>query len=1074
MNKLKTLIYYCNSQGIHHKNIYHMTTGLKKNHFILLLAVVLTIATQGLGQQPVLKINSGHFDAVLSINYSPDGKYIVTGGADKYVRIWDAASGIEIKSYTDKDLQNVNQVLFSPDGKKILFSGGKLFLWDFIADKILKTFEPEKVNSFSFSPDGSRIAVAGKGINIFNAMLGTEVNKIDVYCKYYSCDIFSVSYSPDNKKIAFGGSDSVVYVYEIPNPKPLFKLRGHKSEIAAVAFSPDGKTIVSGGKDKRIRFWDALTGNLLKESIGHSDPVITVAYSRDGKTLMSADGGNIILWNSSSKTESKIFRNPSGCQSVAFSPDGNSLIAGNRDKSIKFWNIATGKVEKSFNGFLSSITALEISADRNKIVFGGTDKSVQCLDLTTAKDIVSFREEYTTKNVCMSPDMNHVLSRNDLGDVRLWDIKTRKNVYKISNYFYGNGLDISSDGKTCVYVDDDDVVVANLITGEKITTFTIDQEDFWITKFTPDGKKIVAAGGYPDYNLYLWEIKSGKQLVKYKGYSACNAIAFDPDGSSFATIQNERVQIYSLKKGEPIENLSFEYMLNSMAYSADGKFLLLGDFNKIISLYDIKNKAKVKTFTGHGSEITAIRFLGNDKMFVSASTDATLKFWNIETGNCIATFYSFASGKDWVVTTSDGRFDASEGGMKFLNYVKGMEIIPLESLFEQFYTPNLLSRLLKGEKFPVTEFNIASIALPPIVKIVSPSNSSTSATATITVSVQVTDQGGGIDEIRLFHNGKLIDGTQRGFKPLIKSGAMETKTFTVTLLGGENIFQASAFSSQRIESLNDKITIFYNGAQSTSNLHLLVIGINAYKNSKYNLNYALPDAKAILDAISAGGKSIFANMNTYFLQDEKASKQEIINTFNEIIAKANAQDVFIFYYAGHGVMSEGSASVKPEFYLVPFDVTTLYGDDVQLASKALSSKELMDFSFKIKAQKQLFLLDACQSGGALQTFASRGAAEEKAVLQLARSTGIALMAASGTEQFATEFQQIGHGVFTYSIIQGLKGKADGGSKDRKITVNELKAFIDDQIPELTLKYKGQAQYPQCIIKGMDFPVVISE
>ena len=73
---------------------------------------------------------------------------------------------------------------------------------------------------------------------------------------------------------------------------------------------------------------------------------------------------------------------------------------------------------------------------------------------------------------------------------------------------------------------------------------------------------------------------------------------------------------------------------------------------------------------------------------------------------------------------------------------------------------------------------------------------------------------------------------------------------------------------------------------------------------------------------------------------------------------------------------------------------------------------------------------------------------------------------------ASEVQQLGHGIFTYSLLAGLNGAADGGSKDGKITINELKSFIDDNVPELTQKYKGQAQYPQSWIRGMDFPLVI--
>ena len=120
----------------------------------------------------------------------------------------------------------------------------------------------------------------------------------------------------------------------------------------------------------------------------------------------------------------------------------------------------------------------------------------------------------------------------------------------------------------------------------------------------------------------------------------------------------------------------------------------------------------------------------------------------------------------------------------------------------------------------------------------------------------------------------------------------------------------------------------------------------------------------------------------------------------------------------------------------------------------------------------MIVLDACQSGGAVETFSMRGATEQKAILQLARSAGLVVMASTGTEQYATEFQALGHGVFTYALLQGMQGGADGGLKDGKITVKELDAFINDQVPVLTQKHKGQAQYPNSYLRGQDFPIVI--
>ena len=160
---------------------------------------------------------------------------------------------------------------------------------------------------------------------------------------------------------------------------------------------------------------------------------------------------------------------------------------------------------------------------------------------------------------------------------------------------------------------------------------------------------------------------------------------------------------------------------------------------------------------------------------------------------------------------------------------------------------------------------------------------------------------------------------------------------------------------------------------------------------------------------------------------------------------------------------------KKEFYLVPHDVTQIYGADGALAQKGLSANQLQQFSKDIKAQKQLFILDACQSAAALEhVVAARGAPEEKAIAQLARATGTYWLTASGSEQFASEFTQLGHGAFTYVLLEAISGKADTG--DKKITVKEIDSYLQEQVPEVTAKYKGTPQYPASYGYGNDFPI----
>jgi len=123
---------------------------------------------------------------------------------------------------------------------------------------------------------------------------------------------------------------------------------------------------------------------------------------------------------------------------------------------------------------------------------------------------------------------------------------------------------------------------------------------------------------------------------------------------------------------------------------------------------------------------------------------------------------------------------------------------------------------------------------------------------------------------------------------------------------------------------------------------------------------------------------------------------------------------------------------------------------------------------KIRAQKILLLVDACKSGAVLVAF--RGFEDRKALSQLSRSTGTHVVAASTKDQFAAEVKDLGHGVFTYTLLEGLKGKAAGGSDT--VTVRKLMGYIEEQLPEITKRYKQEAPFPVVDSRGMDFPLVI--
>jgi WD40 repeat protein len=502
-----------------------------------------------------------------------------------------------------------------------------------------------------------------------------------------------------------------------------------------------------------------------------------------------------------------------------------------------------------------------------------------------------------------------------------------------------------------------------------------------------------------------------------------------------------------------------------------------------IGLVDVANKKSGGSIAGTGDWVGDFVFVKNERYMLSEE-DGGLCFWDMEKKRQIGKLYMFENTADWVLLAPDGRFDATEGAMKKMYFTRGKEIIPLESLYEKYYVPGLLKQVWTNQLADVVP-DINDLTLPPVVKISLQSLERNLVVSDDTPVLSVDKEQASIKveadglkdlvtEIRLYQNGKLVHSTRNLVVEDENGGEKNlSKTFIVTLNQGQNYFKAVAINSQRTESLPAELIAEYKPANiqpkpltNDMQLHMIVVGVNIYKNPKYSLNYAQADAASFAEAINKGAEGLFSKVNTTIIKDAEATKEGINAVFEKIKAASRPQDLFVFYFAGHGVIND-----KKEFFLVPYDVVQLYGNDGALAQKGFSAAALQQMSKDIKAQKQLFILDACQSAGALEVVAaSRGAAEEKAIAQLARSTGTQWLTASGSEQFASEFSQLGHGSFTYCLLEAFKGAADQG--DKKLTVKELDAYLQNKVPEITQQYKGTPQYPASYGYGNDFPIII--
>ncbi len=353
---------------------------------------------------------------------------------------------------------------------------------------------------------------------------------------------------------------------------------------------------------------------------------------------------------------------------------------------------------------------------------------------------------------------------------------------------------------------------------------------------------------------------------------------------------------------------------------------------------------------------------------------------------------------------------------------------------------DLLAKLQKGSMHP------------PVIVIASPEDGSEVEADIIRLS-GVAEDDEGLEALEIFVNGKLLK-TKAG-RGLIDVKGKYPKRLNIeeriSLEKGENVIRVRATDSDRISS-EKKLTIHH--IETLRNIWAVVVGIDAYQNAP-QLKYAVNDAKAFYRYLLEKDK--IPPENVILLLDREANLKRLRSILGTYLkAKARKDDMVILYFAGHGaterdVMSPDGDGL--EKYLLPSDA-----DPKDLYASALPMREISHIFHRIRSERLIFIVDSCYSGASggrtISSPGFRANISEAFLDRIASGKGRIIITASGANEVSEESSALGHGVFTYYLLQGLEGKADT-DRDRLITVDELYGYVSKQVPQAT----GQEQHP---------------
>ena len=588
-----------------------------------------------------LRTFDGHWEKILSVDFSPNGAQVLTGSADQTAKLWNVATGGEVRAF---QYHSVHSVCFSPDGTHVVTGGADQTarLWETATGKEVKSLKghSDYVGVVCFSPDGAYVATgsADRTAIVWETATGREVQRFDVGI------VSLVRFSPDGAQLLTCSVDQLAKLWNIATGEEVSRFEAYSGGVLSASFSPDGAQVAMQCNTTVI-LWEAATGREVSRFTPehYSEYPLLVRFLREVAQVLTCNQDRTIkLWEVATGREVSNFQGHSaGVRSACFSPDGVHLLTGSKDQTAKLWEVATGREVRTFEGHSGGISSVSFSPDGAQALTSSKDQAVKLWEVATGREVRTLKgHSDEVKSVHFSPDGAHALTDSSDKTFKLWEVKAGREVKTFEGApAEARSVRFSPDGaQVLVGISNKMAQLWEVATGREVRTFQGHLSGITSVSFSPNGAE--ALTGSDDQMAKLWEVATGREIRAFQGHSgAVSSVCFSPDGKRVLTGSDDQTaKLWEVATGREMRAFQgHSGAVRSVCFSPDGKRVLTGGDDQTAKLWEIATGQEVSSFQGHSGAVHSVCFSPDGKEILTGSADKTAKLWEVEAGREVRT-----------------------------------------------------------------------------------------------------------------------------------------------------------------------------------------------------------------------------------------------------------------------------------------------------------------------------------------------------------------------------------------------------------------------------------------------------